>query len=751
MCSYWDGSQSRRSRGGTSVLVSAWLCTRLYGSHKASNWVRAADWRSFCNKDLWQDHILRDPQRQHRASSLLRHSYTLLCSLKLSIENSKSSSYINPGIPPLATTLPSIIVHLALTMDDIIFYQPPSASKNRPPRLLGVRTTLNGFGASGASVPIRQTAPDFNQQNNPSKDNITESRDLSDSSQKRHPVQRYRNNKVQMQENSTVAPNPLGSNDDDDFPEIDELLSGMKQQNHLASADPNSDNNNNDDDFPDIDELLSGIRQKSVLASAKPNHSKIAEKINNRDRRDGPLNSSCSEGSTQDPIILSDDESTGAESETDYTDPDVDLTANSCPHSPHIADNELMDGFSSRAALTPHCLVADHQDDNDKNSGEIDNTQLQLPADRPRSASPSQWSITYQASKQIDTDNIQGSTNLDVTKELENRGSDISIEGSAEDGDGTCSTKERELSAVSVKNPVSDSNILEQSLQLDLAAASPQESDLKNDHLPKRRLRGVTENFRRKSPRTIAPIRLASTASAALRPSAESQSRAQITTLDREIVNDGSTNDSNDGDYDDRNVATGSRRGFRLRKPVRRTKDTGDCNAAAYPTHSLDVPCQAAEAISSGSMQESEEIPIHGSFTLKIVESKVLYCLTFSQESSPLFQSQGQRQDSPTDLEEPQPAASITDPTQEWGIHKITGQKMVRGERHFRVEWNETWMPESELAGAEELVEAFMTEVGTGTRGRKPPQKRGRLATGLADDLNKGEPKKRRRQPRKQM
>jgi hypothetical protein len=297
-----------------------------------------------------------------------------------------------------------------------------------------------------------------------------------------------------------------------------------------------------------------------------------------------------------DPIVLSDDESIGAESETDYTDPDVDLAANSYPDSSHVADSELADGdgFGSRAALTSHCLVADHQDDNDKNSGGIDNAQLRLSTDRPRSASPSHRSVTYQASKQMDTDNVQGSKNLDVTKELEDEGSDVSVEGSDEDSDGTCSTRGRKLSTVSVKNPASDSNIPEQSPQLDLAVASPQESDLKNDHLPKRHhrhRRGVTENVRRNRPRTIAPIRLASTASTTLRSSAEPQSRAQITALGREMVDDGSTDDSDDG------------------------------------------------------TQESEEIPIRGCLTLKTIESKVVYCLTFSQELLPEASGTWQRQD----------------------------------------------------------------------------------------------------------
>jgi hypothetical protein len=49
-------------------------------------------------------------------------------------------------------------------------------------------------------------------------------------------------------------------------------------------------------------------------------------------------------------------------------------------------------------------------------------------------------------------------------------------------------------------------------------------------------------------------------------------------------------------------------------------------------THSLNVSYQATAATSSGGVQESEEIPIHGYLTLKTIDSKVVYCLTFSQE-----------------------------------------------------------------------------------------------------------------------
>ena len=98
------------------------------------------------------------------------------------------------------------------------------------------------------------------------------------------------------------------------------------------------------------------------------------------------------------------------------------------------------------------------------------------------------------------------------------------------------------------------------------------------------------------------------------------------------MVDYGSTNDSNNEDYSDMSDATSSKIGGRphSRKRVRRTKDTGDNDVEAPSTYCLDASDQAIAATSSGSMQESEEIPIHGYLTLKIIESKVVYCLTFS-------------------------------------------------------------------------------------------------------------------------
>ncbi|KAH6675955.1 hypothetical protein B0J14DRAFT_587704, partial [Halenospora varia] len=277
------------------------------------------------------------------------------------------------------------------------------------------------------------------------------------------------------------------------------------------------------------------------------------------------------------------------------------------------------DGFGSGTILISDRLVANHQDDGNDN-GVPDGAKLQLVADCPRSASPGHGSVTHQASPlRVNTEITQGSASyvdLDVTKEVEDE-----------------------------PGP---------------AVASLYQSDLKNDHLPKHlRRRGATRNTHRNRPRTRTPIGLASTAStvSAALESADleaAQSRALATApdqerelrdIDLEMV-DGSTDDSNDGDYADESDAAGSKIGGRprSRKRVRQTKDTKDNDVAAPFTHSLNVSCQATAATSSGKIQESEEIPIHGYLTLKTIESKVVYCLTFSQELLPEPSGTSQRQ-----------------------------------------------------------------------------------------------------------
>jgi hypothetical protein len=461
-------------------------------------------------------------------------------------------------------------------------------------------------------------------------------------------------------------------------------------------------------------------------------------------------------------IILSDNESVGTKSNTDFSSLDIDFTAKRDSNSPHVADNELMDGdgFGSGTTHISDRVVADDQDDDNNNNSIVDGAKLQLSADCPRSASSNHGSVTHQASKpQVNTDITQRSTNyvnLDVTKEVEDEGND-------DDDDGTCSIKRSMLSTVSCNNPAFSSNISKlqdsehgypQPPRLGLAVASLYQSDLKNDHLLKHlRRRDVTRNVCRKRPRTTATIRLASTVPAALESIdlKEPLSRTIITASDQEQeIHD---IDSNDEDYGDMNDATGSKIGGRLlsRKQVRRTKDIGDNDVEAPSTHYLDVSDQVIAATSSSSIQESEEIPIYGYFTLKTIASKVVYCLTFSQELLPHPQDRRQRQDCTTSLEGPQSAAPVTDPNHQWEIRKIIGQKMVGCERHYRVEWKDTWMPESELAGAKELVDAFTANDGSGTRGRKRSLKRCRPAAGLPYARGGEEPKKRRGRPRKQV
>jgi hypothetical protein len=88
-----------------------------------------------------------------------------------------------------------------------------------------------------------------------------------------------------------------------------------------------------------------------------------------------------------------------------------------------------------------------------------------------------------------------------------------------------------------------------------------------------------------------------------------------------------------------------------------------------------------------------------------------------------------------TDLGELQPGALVTDSDEDWEIRNIIGRKVVDGEVHYWVDWEPSWMPESELDG---------------DGGGKRPLKRGQLGIEQFDVLGEPEPKKRRGQPRKQ-
>jgi hypothetical protein len=155
----------------------------------------------------------------------------------------------------------------------------------------------------------------------------------------------------------------------------------------------------------------------------------------------------------------------------------------------------------------------------------------------------------------------------------------------------------------------------------------------------------------------------------------------------------------------------------------------------------------------SGAVQESEEIAVYGYLILKTLQSKVLYCLTFSQESLPRPFERGQQQDVFVDQSEQ--IGLVAEPNQEWAVCKIIGQKMIDEEMYYQVVWEPTWVPESELAGAKELVDGFVAKfqypqggIGAG-RGKQAP----RAAPGTSrqpDARGKAGLQKRRGRPRKQ-
>ena len=86
------------------------------------------------------------------------------------------------------------------TMDEVMFYQPDKTFSSQPPPLPSALTALVASGQSITSPSVRQTVSQVNQQNGISKDQMNESRDVSDLSQKGHTSdQRCRNNTVEEQ------------------------------------------------------------------------------------------------------------------------------------------------------------------------------------------------------------------------------------------------------------------------------------------------------------------------------------------------------------------------------------------------------------------------------------------------------------------------------------------------------------------------------------------------------------------------
>jgi hypothetical protein len=74
-------------------------------------------------------------------------------------------------------------------------------------------------------------------------------------------------------------------------------------------------------------------------------------------------------------------------------------------------------------------------------------------------------------------------------------------------------------------------------------------------------------------------------------------------------------------------------------------------------------------------------------------------------------------------------------------IRRITGMRKVDGIQEFRVAWAQTWMPESDLGGAGELVEEFKARLSV---------RHGKKGQGETDVADESLPKRRRGRPRKQ-
>jgi hypothetical protein len=128
--------------------------------------------------------------------------------------------------------------------------------------------------------------------------------------------------------------------------------------------------------------------------------------------------------------------------------------------------------------------------------------------------------------------------------------------------------------------------------------------------------------------------------------------------------------------------------------------------------------------VTTNNVQGSEEIPIHGYFTLKEVQSELVYCLTFTQGQLLSTHKGGPRQAVSTDLGESQPAVLVTDRDQ-WRVRKVIGRKMIDGEMHSRVDWAPTWEPEAELGGVEELINEYLATL-ENVQSKEPKKRRGR-------------------------
>jgi hypothetical protein len=142
------------------------------------------------------------------------------------------------------------------------------------------------------------------------------------------------------------------------------------------------------------------------------------------------------------------------------------------------------------------------------------------------------------------------------------------------------------------------------------------------------------------------------------------------------------------------------------------------------------------ESISNVSA-EYQEWPMRGVFKRVIVGDEVRYDMEFSlEEPHGLTCHQHTVAHDSTDGGDPQPGDL-------WDIRRITDMRKVDSVEEFRVAWTQTWMPESSLGGARELVEEFKARLSV-----RHGKKNGQAET---DVVGESLPKRRRGRPRKQV
>lgn len=466
-------------------------------------------------------------------------------------------------------------------------------------------------------------------------------------------------------------------------PAVQSYGNGLIQSQVVPCYDLNTSKNHAFDSFPTVEEIMSERNKNSA-----------------------------SIGGTQDAVILSDDMADSTESRTDHSNVAVRHTAK--------ADIPL------DAAVISNNFAA-----NKGSNGCVADIDLPLFVDRTPSL-PQRSSVAQQPSELRPNAGAAEMTTACVDRnfhnELDERVADVIAEGNHKD-DGEHNPYERF-----------------QSLQPDVLGA-PQQSDLGSGPLPAYHgQQGASENICQKHPRRISlPGQSidSSTASTGLnsinieesQPCASTTNPSPERQLNQKTAADSNSTDlSNEGHTKGSYPATDSERERSCpRKHARVTASKGGCIVEEDSTYS-DVPSQKRTKRLPSNVQGSEEIPIHGYFTLKAVQSELMYCLTFTQGQSPSSHKGGPSQAASADLGESQVAVSVTDHNQ-WRMRKVIGRKTIDGEVYYRVDWAPTWEPESELGGAENLIDEYSATLILGQ---------------VVRGLSEGEPKKPRGRPRKQ-